>query len=92
MDTLNHHFTPLPKDVSELTDDLLAPVETTQQAFKHLDDAQLGWFHLRAVIVAGVGFLTDAYDLFVISLVIPMIYQGMLFLKGIIEKMYLSMI
>ncbi|KAI8606986.1 hypothetical protein BC830DRAFT_1159720 [Chytriomyces sp. MP71] len=26
------------------------------QAFAHLDEAKLGWFHLRAVIVSGVGF------------------------------------
>jgi MFS transporter, PHS family, inorganic phosphate transporter len=32
-----------------------------------LDDAPTGRFHRRAVIVSGVGFFTDAYDLFVIS-------------------------
>ncbi|KAI9336345.1 major facilitator superfamily domain-containing protein [Obelidium mucronatum] len=45
------------------------------QAFAHLDEARLGWFHLRAVIVAGVGFFADAYDIFVISQALPMIYQ-----------------
>jgi len=45
------------------------------QAFAHLDEAKLGWFHLRAVIVSGVGFFTDAYDIFVISQALPMIYQ-----------------
>ncbi|KAJ3048690.1 phosphate transporter, partial [Rhizoclosmatium hyalinum] len=43
--------------------------------FAHLDDAKLGWFHLRAVIVSGVGFFADAYDIFVISQALPMIYQ-----------------
>jgi MFS family permease len=32
-----------------------------------LDEATLSRFHLRAVIVSGMGFFTDAYDLFVIG-------------------------
>jgi MFS family permease len=34
-----------------------------------LDEAATGAFHRRAVVVSGVGFFTDAYDLFVISVV-----------------------
>ena len=33
-----------------------------------LDEAALSRFHLRAVLVSGVGFFTDAYDLFVIGI------------------------
>lgn len=44
-------------------------------AFAHLDDAKLSWFHIRAVIVAGVGFFADAYDVFVIGLALPMVYR-----------------
>ena len=33
-----------------------------------LDEASLGRFHLRAVVVSGMGFFTDAYDLFVIGI------------------------
>ena len=33
-----------------------------------LDEASLSRFHLRAVVVSGVGFFTDAYDLFVIGI------------------------
>jgi MFS transporter, PHS family, inorganic phosphate transporter len=33
-----------------------------------LDEAALGRFHLRAVLVSGMGFFTDAYDLFVIGI------------------------
>jgi MFS transporter, PHS family, inorganic phosphate transporter len=33
-----------------------------------LDDAALSRFHLRAVVVSGMGFFTDAYDLFVIGI------------------------
>jgi hypothetical protein len=32
-----------------------------------LDEASLSRFHLRAVLVSGMGFFTDAYDLFVIG-------------------------
>ena len=34
-----------------------------------LDEAKLSRFHLRAVFVSGMGFFTDAYDLFVIGIV-----------------------
>jgi MFS transporter, PHS family, inorganic phosphate transporter len=34
-----------------------------------LDEAKLSRFHLRAVVVSGMGFFTDAYDLFVIGIV-----------------------
>src|SRR5256714_11498793 len=33
-----------------------------------LDGASLSRFHLRAVLVSGMGFFTDAYDLFVIGI------------------------
>jgi MFS transporter, PHS family, inorganic phosphate transporter len=33
-----------------------------------LDEAKLSRFHLRAVVVSGMGFFTDAYDLFVIGI------------------------
>ncbi len=33
-----------------------------------LDEASLSRFHLRAVLASGVGFFTDAYDLFVIGI------------------------
>ena len=33
-----------------------------------LDEASLGRFHMRAVLASGMGFFTDAYDLFVIGI------------------------
>jgi MFS transporter, PHS family, inorganic phosphate transporter len=33
-----------------------------------LDEASLSRFHMRAVLVSGMGFFTDAYDLFVIGI------------------------
>jgi len=39
------------------------------------DNAKFGWFHLKAVLISGSGFFADAYDIFIISLVLPMIYR-----------------
>ncbi|KAJ3075236.1 phosphate transporter [Podochytrium sp. JEL0797] len=57
----------------------------TSETLAHLDDQQLGWFHLKMVMIAGAGFFSDAYDLFVISQALPMIYQvywGPEYIKG----------
>jgi len=40
-----------------------------------LDDAAVSRFHLRAVLVSGMGFFTDAYDLFVIGIASTLIKQ-----------------
>nr|XP_043612668.1 low affinity inorganic phosphate transporter 4-like [Erigeron canadensis] len=34
-----------------------------------LDSAKTQWYHAKAIVIAGMGFFTDAYDLFVISTV-----------------------
>ncbi|XP_057781307.1 probable inorganic phosphate transporter 1-7 [Salvia miltiorrhiza] len=38
-----------------------------------LDMAKTQWYHFTAIIIAGMGFFTDAYDLFCISLVTKML-------------------
>ncbi|MGH9068057.1 MAG: MFS transporter [Acidimicrobiales bacterium] len=38
-----------------------------------LNGARLGRFHLRAAVTAGMGFFTDAYDLFIIGVVITIL-------------------
>jgi MFS transporter, PHS family, inorganic phosphate transporter len=40
-----------------------------------LDEAPLNKFHLRAALVSGMGFFTDAYDLFVIGIASTLIRQ-----------------
>ena len=40
-----------------------------------LDDAPMSRFHLRAALVSGMGFFTDAYDLFVIGIASTLIKQ-----------------
>ncbi|XP_074357008.1 inorganic phosphate transporter 1-4-like [Apium graveolens] len=39
------------------------------QVLNALDVAKTQWYHFTAILVAGMGFFTDAYDLFCISLV-----------------------
>ncbi|KAA3485396.1 putative inorganic phosphate transporter 1-7 [Gossypium australe] len=39
------------------------------QVLNALDVAKTQWYHFTAIIIAGIGFFTDAYDLFCISLV-----------------------
>ncbi|PQP98577.1 inorganic phosphate transporter 1-4 [Prunus yedoensis var. nudiflora] len=39
------------------------------QVLNALDSAKTQWYHFTAIVIAGMGFFTDAYDLFCISLV-----------------------
>ncbi|XP_057771330.1 low affinity inorganic phosphate transporter 1-like [Salvia miltiorrhiza] len=39
------------------------------QVLTALDSAKTQWYHFTAIVIAGMGFFTDAYDLFCISLV-----------------------
>ncbi|KAI8870421.1 phosphate transporter [Ramicandelaber brevisporus] len=66
----------------QFTDDSSADKERTRlveldkkrrDALAAIDNAKFGWFHIRACLVAGVGFFTDAYDLFVINMVALML-------------------
>ncbi|KAI8145933.1 phosphate:H+ symporter [Fennellomyces sp. T-0311] len=74
-------FLIMTKPLSEPTtgDDLheenygLDAVERRRMALEEFDDAKFGWFHVRACIVSGIGFFTDAYDIFAINLVSTMI-------------------
>ncbi|RSH80816.1 Inorganic phosphate transporter pho84 [Saitozyma podzolica] len=47
--------------------------ERRRAALVEVDEAKFSWFHAKACIVAGVGFFTDAYDIFSISIVATMI-------------------
>src|SRR3984957_4175113 len=44
------------------------PDVTSADLITALNEASLGRFHLRAVVASGMGFFTDAYDLFVIGI------------------------
>ncbi|KAF7369694.1 Phosphate transporter [Mycena venus] len=42
--------------------------ERRRTALSELDNAKTSWFHIKVCLVAGVGFFTDAYDLFAINI------------------------
>ncbi len=44
-------------------------MSSSQEALKQLDESPLSGFHVKTVITAGMGFFTDAYDLFIIGVV-----------------------
>lgn len=44
------------------------PLERRRLALEKIDNAAFGWYHIRAIMVAGVGFMTDAYDIFAINM------------------------
>src|SRR3989338_5438793 len=41
----------------------------SNSAVMHYEESALGKFHAKMVLTAGIGFFTDAYDLFIISIV-----------------------
>ncbi|QRV82161.1 Sugar (and other) transporter [Ceratobasidium sp. AG-Ba] len=47
--------------------------ERRRAALREVDEAQFSRFHLKACLVAGVGFFTDAYDVFAITIAATMI-------------------
>lgn len=49
------------------------PNERRRLALAEIDNAPFGWYHVRAIAVAGIGFFTDAYDIFAINLVTSML-------------------
>ncbi|KAK9367515.1 major facilitator superfamily domain-containing protein [Lipomyces kononenkoae] len=49
------------------------PNERRRMALAKIDNAPFSWYHVRAIIVAGIGFFTDAYDIFAINIVVVML-------------------
>ncbi|CAJ0769352.1 24323_t:CDS:2 [Entrophospora sp. SA101] len=67
------------------TPDNISQRERRRILLKEIDNAKFGWFHIRACIVSGIGFFTDAYDLFAINIVSTMlayVYFGTITLPG----------
>src|SRR5260370_1130403 len=65
------------EDTPHTYDDPQRPsAQSVQDVRAQLDDSKLSRFHLKAMITSGMGFFTDAYDLFIIgdvtSLPIPL--------------------
>ncbi|VVT49348.1 uncharacterized protein SAPINGB_P002226 [Magnusiomyces paraingens] len=51
-------------DFAHITD----PYERRRLALEKIDNASFGWYHVRAICVAGIGFMTDSYDIFAINI------------------------
>ncbi|KAI5315782.1 hypothetical protein L3X38_044958 [Prunus dulcis] len=52
------------------------------QVLNALDSAKTQWYHFTAIVIAGMGFFTDAYDLFCISLVTKLLGRIYYHLEG----------
>jgi MFS transporter, PHS family, inorganic phosphate transporter len=50
-----------------------AAAAANQGAFQTLDDSRISRFQLKIMFVSGMGFFTDAYDLFVIGIVVSLL-------------------
>ncbi|KAF1990721.1 phosphate permease [Aulographum hederae CBS 113979] len=55
-------------DVPDVYRHITDPNEKRRLALAEIDKAPLGWYHVRMVVVTGVGFFTDAYSIFAINL------------------------
>ncbi|KII84420.1 hypothetical protein PLICRDRAFT_57814 [Plicaturopsis crispa FD-325 SS-3] len=47
--------------------------ERRRAALAEIDNASFSWFHVKVCMVAGVGFFTDAYDIFAINIASTML-------------------
>jgi PHS family inorganic phosphate transporter-like MFS transporter len=52
---------------------ILNPNQRRRLALAEIDKVPFGWYHVRAVTVAGAGFFADSYDFFAINLALQMI-------------------
>ncbi|KAG6878356.1 hypothetical protein C0993_008114 [Termitomyces sp. T159_Od127] len=48
--------------------DVLTINNRRRNALQEIDEAPFNWFHAKVCLVAGVGFFTDAYDIFAINI------------------------
>ena len=48
-------------------------MSSSEEALKQLDESPMSGFHFKTVITAGMGFFTDAYDLFIIGVVMSLL-------------------
>jgi PHS family inorganic phosphate transporter-like MFS transporter len=60
--------------------DFLHVADLNERRRLALDKAPFGWYHVRACVVAGVGFFTDSYDIFTASLLTTML--GIVYFPG----------
>ncbi|KAI3549343.1 H+ symporter [Colletotrichum filicis] len=68
-----HNFS---NDYSHITD----PSLRRRLALSEIDKVPFGLYHVRAILVAGVGFFLDSYDIFAINLITTLL--GVVFWQG----------
>lgn len=73
----NNAFHNFHNDFAHIAD----PNERRRLALAEIDKAPFGWYHVRACVVAGVGFFTDSYDIFCVSMVTIML--GIVYYPGV---------
>jgi PHS family inorganic phosphate transporter-like MFS transporter len=66
--------------VATRNDAAFALDERRRAALAEVDNAKFSWFHAKVCVVAGVGFFTDAYDIFAINIASTML--GYVYGKG----------
>ena len=49
------------------------PLERRRLALEEIDNSGFGWTQVKMILIAGVGFLTDSYDIFAINLGVTML-------------------
>lgn len=49
------------------------PLERRRLALEDIDKSGFGWTQVKMILIAGVGFMTDSYDIFAINMSIAMI-------------------
>lgn len=56
------------KDYTEKFAHIEDPIERRRLALEEIDKAGFGWTQIKMILIAGVGFMTDSYDIFAINL------------------------
>jgi MFS transporter, PHS family, inorganic phosphate transporter len=57
------------------TDSMAATLRPSADVLERMDSAALSRFHWKIMFISGMGFFTDAYDLFIIGVVMALIKQ-----------------
>lgn len=61
------------KDYVEKFAHIEDPLERRRLALEEIDNEGFGWTQIKMIMIAGVGFMTDSYDIFAINLSLNMI-------------------
>lgn len=72
------------KDYVEKFAHIEDPLERRRLALEEIDNAGFGWTQIKMIMIAGVGFMTDSYDIFAINLGISMLAH--VYWKGTIPE------